>query len=86
MSDSMKRTDLLHSIEYKKASSRIADWKEKLQKSDKPATVKIRDEKMDFFSKMIRKNPELYSIFEIDDKALSELIYTKLSGGSVVLN
>ena len=82
----MNLTELLKSKEYQEASGKIGAWKEKLAKADQQEVIRIRDEKVDFFKKMRTSNPELYVVFQLDDKTLSEQIYKKLTGKDIVID
>lgn len=44
------------------------------------------NEKLAFFSQMRKSNKDLYYLFEINDKELSELIYEKLTGKKVIID
>ncbi|MBS3068135.1 hypothetical protein J4450_05505 [Candidatus Micrarchaeota archaeon] len=82
----MSLIELMKTKEYKDADKKVKDWKERLSKANNSEVMKVKDEKLAFFSEMRKSNQDLYSIFEINDKELSELIYEKLTGKKVIID
>ena len=81
-----KLENLAKSKGYKDAEKRITSWKRRLEKADPEEAMRIMDERNSFFTQMRETEAELYSVFEIDDKVLGELIYKKLTGEEIVID
>jgi hypothetical protein len=78
--------ELLKSKEYADARRRIDSWRQRLALAGKPEVVAIRSEKDAFFSRMRSARPDLYAVFQVEDKALSESIFKKTTGNGVVID
>ncbi len=77
---------LLSTDGYRAARARIASWKEILLKGGRAEALKVRDEKTSFFAAMRRSAPELYAVFQVEDRELSEIIYEKIRGKKVTID
>jgi hypothetical protein len=77
---------MLKSKEYKSALIRISEWKRRLERGGKDEAEKVRGEKVAFISGLKKSRPDLYLAFQLDDKALSELIYKKMTGKDATLD
>ena len=77
---------IMNSKEYKDAADRVAKWKERIEKGGPDEAIKVRDEKMKFFSEMRDKRPDLYAVFELDDKTLSEMFHKKVTGEDIIID
>jgi hypothetical protein len=71
---------------YKDAEKKISSWEIRLEKADVDEAKRILDEKDKFFTKMRSAKPELYEVFAIDDKTLSENIYKKITGDEIIID
>ncbi|MBU0527500.1 hypothetical protein KKE92_03405 [Candidatus Micrarchaeota archaeon] len=72
--------------EYGSALIKVKSWKEKIEKSDRVGLFRILDEKKIFFANMKKTNPNLYSIFQINDKEISESVAEKLSAAKITID
>ncbi len=77
---------LIASEGYKDALRRVASWKERLAKGDMAEAMKVRQENAAFFSRMRKSEPELYAVFQLSDKELSEMIYKKMTGKDITID
>ncbi len=77
---------LIRSKESQEAQRRISSWKERLEKAGPAEAMKVRDEKAAFFKAMRKSSPDLYIVFLMDDKTLSERIYERLTGKKVTID
>ncbi len=77
---------LIKSPEYRDTKKKIKGWRERLEKADKKETISIQKEKIKFFTKLKKKSPTMYSVFQIDEKELSERVLRKLTGKSIVID
>jgi hypothetical protein len=71
---------------YAGATEKVAGWMARLSKGGADEAAKVRDEKSAFFAAMRKTRPDLYAAFQVDDKALSEQIYFKITGRRVVID
>lgn len=78
-------SELLRSDRYLEAKVKIRNWKESLAKAGKEETLAIRGNKSAFFKKMREGDPELYAVFKLNEKELSEFIFKNLAGMEVIL-
>ncbi len=74
------------SKDFKEAEAKIANWKDAIEKASNKEIKQISSEKNSFFNKMRETRPELYMIFMIDDKTLSERISEKTTGRRIVID
>ncbi len=72
--------------EYRSALIKVKSWKEKIEKSEKKSLFRVLDEKKVFFANMKKTNPNLYSIFQINDKEISESVAEKLYTAKIVID
>ncbi len=72
--------------EYRNAISKIKSWKKKLEKTNKEGATGILREKRDFFDEMRETNPQLYLVFQISDKEISEIANRKILGKEITLD
>jgi hypothetical protein len=77
--------NLVKSPEYNDAKRKVASWKQRLMVSDRMDALAIRDEKDEFFGKMRSSRPDLYAVFEVTDKSLSETIVKKVTGKDIII-
>ncbi len=82
----MDLDELVRSKESQEAQRRISAWNERLEKAGPAEAIKVRDEKAAFFKAMRASSPDLYVVFQLDDKTLSERIYGKLTGKKVTID
>lgn len=82
----MDALGLLKTKEYREARIKINYWKGSLLNSNNNETKRILDEKVEFFQQMRETNPQMYSIFQTDDKEMGEMIYQKLTGRSIIID
>ena len=82
--EKMKRISESH--EFKEAEAKIANWNDAIEKADINGIKQISSEKNSFFSKMRDERPEVYMVFRVDDKTLSEKISEKLTGRRIVID
>lgn len=79
--------DILKSREYRFASEKIDQMNAALDRTDEPSEVKrLRDEISIFFADMWKARPDLYAVFQVDDKAIAEKIVRKLFEEDVMIN
>lgn len=82
----MNLDKLIASEGYKDALRRVAAWKERLENGDVAEAMLVRQENAAFFSRMRKSDPELYSLFQLSDKELSEMIYKKMTGKDITID
>ncbi len=82
----MRLTELVKSKGYVEASEKVGRWTRALETADALSARRIRDEKAAYFSRMKAETPSLYAAFQMDDKALSEIIQRKLTGEDSVID
>ncbi len=79
----MTLKDILKSPEYDDAKRKVVFWKQQLTVSDRAEALAVRDEKDEFFGQMRASRPDMYAVFEIEDKSLSETIIKKVLGKTI---
>jgi hypothetical protein len=82
----MELNELIKSKPYLDARGRVAGWENLLEKGGKQETLRVRDEKAEFFAKMQKSRPDLYEVFHLDDKTLSEKIRKNLTGDDIIID
>lgn len=82
----MKLDELVKSREFLDTKAKVGGWRDRLGKADANETLKVRDEKAAFFGSLKKSRPDLYAAFQIDDKALSEMIFRNLTGKDIIID
>ena len=77
---------LVKTKEYQEASNKIRAWKDKLEEANRNEVFLIREQSGKFFAEMQKSKPELYRLFQIDDKTMGEKILEKLTGTKVIID
>lgn len=77
---------LISSERYKDALRRVAAWKGRLETADRAEAMRVREENAAFFTRMRESDPELYSVFQLSDKELSEMIFKRMTGKDITID
>lgn len=72
--------------DYRDALAKVRSWRKRIAKADADETRKILQEKREFFDHMEETNPQLYSIFRISDKELSEMAIERFTGTPAIID
>ncbi len=84
--DDEKMRRIENSKRFREAEERISLWQEIVKNGDKKEIRNAWDEKTAFFDLMREKHPELYSVFRIDEKRLTEDMLKKIAGLETVID
>ncbi|VVC02608.1 Uncharacterised protein [Candidatus Bilamarchaeum dharawalense] len=76
----MSLSDVVQSKDYQDVSLKIAWWRNRIQDSNETQVLHIKEDISNFFLKMQKDKPKLYSLFQGQHSQLSEIIYQKLTG------
>lgn len=78
--------ELIKTKEYADGRGNVAGWKKRLGRTDAKGALEVKREKDAFFSAMRTKTPDLYALFKVEDKLLSEKILKKLTGREIIID
>ena len=77
---------LIKTREYTEGRKKVSEWEERLEKAGVKEAKLVGREKAAFFSEMKEKRPELYFLFRLNDKMLSEGIIRRLGGKEIIID